>query len=180
MPIDQYETFRLFPGVTLITKTVNKPQNIVTDGPNGDTKSYVLPADTRVYLSAPAVHYHPKYWPDPYKLDPNRWSRPVNAGSQTTKPDTNDGGKRVLASDKTRQMRGTLLTFSDGSRACLGRKFAQAEYIAFFVCLLRKYRIELAPGSDPAAVERDLFGKSAGRITLAPLDSVRLQTRARS
>ncbi|KAL4922535.1 cytochrome P450 [Aspergillus aurantiobrunneus] len=160
-----YETFRLFPGVTLITKMVHNPERIITDGPDGPM-SYNLPGGTRVYLNAPAVHYHPKYWPEPYRLDPNRWR-------------SSPGGKHVVASDKTRQMKGTLLTFSDGSRACLGRKFAQAEYIAFFATLLRQYRVSLAPGSDPVVVERDLFGKSAGTITLAPLGNVRLRIRLR-
>ncbi|RHZ65529.1 uncharacterized protein CDV56_109182 [Aspergillus thermomutatus] len=169
-----YETFRLFPGVTLITKVASKPEHIITDGPNGSRKSYVLPAETRVYLSAPGVHYHPKYWPEPYKLDPGRWLSARGASNTTA---TN--GKRVVASDRTRQMRGKLLTFLDGSRACLGRKFAQAEYIAFFVSLLRRYRVELAPGSDPAVVERDLYGKSGGKITLTPLDSVQLLIRSR-
>jgi len=65
-------------------------------------------------------------------------------------------------------MRGTLLTFSDGARSCLGRKLAQAEYVAFLVGLLREYRVVLAPGEDPAKVERDLFLKSAGKVTLSP------------
>jgi cytochrome P450 len=76
-------------------------------------------------------------------------------------------------------MKGTLLTFSDGSRACLGREFAQAEYVAFFATLLRQYRVRLAPGSDPAVVERDLLAKSAGTITLAPLANVRLHIQPR-
>jgi cytochrome P450 len=146
---------------------VRQSEHIITVGPDGAPKRYALPAGTRVYLNAPAVHYHPKYWPDPYKLDPNRWR--ISPG----------GGKHVVASDRTRQMKGTLLTFSDGSRACLGRKFAQAEYIAFFVALLRQYRVNLGPGSDPAVVERDLFGKSAGTITLAPLGDVCLRIQLR-
>ncbi|CAI7653188.1 unnamed protein product [Penicillium pancosmium] len=161
-----YETFRLFPGVTLVTKMVHQSERIITDGPDGTLKTYDLPGGTRVYLNAPAVHYHPKYWPEPYKVDPNRWR-------------SSPGGKYVVPSDKTRQMKGTLLTFSDGSRACLGRKFAQAEYIAFFATLLREYRVRLGPGSDRTSVERDMFRKSAGTITLAPLGNVRLQLQAR-
>ncbi|KAF5861258.1 hypothetical protein ETB97_000450 [Aspergillus alliaceus] len=111
----------------------------ITVGPDGTPKPYVLPAGTRVYLNAPAVHYHPKYWPDPYKLDPGRWCN--SPGGEKHDP-------------------------------CLGRKFAQAEYIAFFITLLRQYCVSLAPGSDPAVVERDLIGKSAGTITLAPLGNI--------
>ncbi|PYI24537.1 putative cytochrome P450 oxidoreductase [Aspergillus violaceofuscus CBS 115571] len=162
-----YETFRLFPGVTLITKMIHRPEHIITVEPNGTHKSYSLPAGTRVYLNAPAVHYHPKHWPDPYRLDPNRWLISPN------------GEKHVVASDRTRHMRGTLLTFSDGSRACLGRKFAHAEYISFFVTLLGQYRVVLPHGSDPEVVARDLFGKSAGTITLAPHGNVPISIQSR-
>ena len=65
-------------------------------------------------------------------------------------------------------MRGTLLTFSDGARACLGRKFAQAEYVAFLTALLREFRVVLAAGEDRQKVERDLFLKSSGKVTLSP------------
>ncbi|KAL4966561.1 cytochrome P450 [Aspergillus stella-maris] len=157
-----YETLRLFPGVTLITKVATNPQHITTN-----SKPYLLPAGTRVYLSAPGIHYHPKYWPDPEKLDPHRW---IN---------TDNSGKRVTAADRNRQMRGTFLGFSDGGRACLGRKFAQAEYIAFFATLLRRCRVELAPGVDAAIIKRDLYGKSGGSITLTPLGNVPLRIRAR-
>lgn len=71
-------------------------------------------------------------------------------------------------------MRGTLLTFSDGARVCLGRKFAQAEYIAFFACLLRDYSVELAPGMDPKIVEKDLYLKCAGEPNLMPVRSIKL------
>lgn len=54
---------------------VKNPELITTSESDGAMpKSYLLPAGTRVYLSSPAVHYHPKYWPDPLKLDPLRWT----------------------------------------------------------------------------------------------------------
>jgi cytochrome P450 len=178
LTMGQYETFRLFPGVILITKMVKTPQNIFVSDSNNNTKPYLLPAGTRVYLSSPAVQYHPKYWPEPYKLDPGRWKMPkLGSEDKMIVPDTSN--KRIHATDKTRHMRGTLLTFSDGARACLGRKFAQAEYMAFFAGLLRDYRVELAPGSDAKTVERDLFLKCAGKVTLAPLNNIKLSLRRR-
>jgi cytochrome P450 len=151
---------------------VNKPETVNISSPGTDEKSsqsYLLPAGTRVYLSAPGVHFNPRYWPEPYKLDPHRW--------MDAKDEKRD--KTVVAADRTRQMRGTLLTFSDGARACLGRKFAQAEYIAFFATLLRTYRVVLQPGQNPAKIQKDLFAKSAGKITLAPLDKVQIKLEKR-
>jgi cytochrome P450 len=156
---------------------VNRPERITTEEQDGP-KSYILPAGTRVYLNAPAVHYSDKHWPDHKKLDPTRWYDPPSGAGQANR-DSNPTKKKVVAADKTRHMRGTLITFSDGSRACLGRKFSQAEYIAFMATLLRDYRVELAPGSDPKVVERDINLKCAGKLTLAPLDNVKLSLRRR-
>lgn len=58
----QYETLRLHPGVIPITKMATQPQPI-TLTPNS--------TGVCVYLSAPAVHCNPKYWPEPYRSSPN-------------------------------------------------------------------------------------------------------------
>ena len=175
----QYETFRLYPGATLITKMCKTPQDlrIFEDG-TSQTRIVTIPADCRVYLSAPAVQYHPKYWPEPEKLDPERW-----LGKDWTKnkeaSSVKKAGRHVVAADKTRQMRGTLLTFSDGSRACLGRKFAQAEFVAFLAVLLRRFEICFQQGVDIEQARRDLNFKSAGRVTLVPIAGFKLALRRR-
>ncbi|KAI5240129.1 hypothetical protein E4T43_06262 [Aureobasidium subglaciale] len=166
-----YETFRLYPGVLLITKMVSTPQQIKISLGSGKISSHILPPETRVYLNTPAVHYSEKYWPNPTELDPSRWM---------PEPKAENTDKKVVAADRTRHMRGTLLTFSDGARSCLGRKFAQAEYIAFLTSLLRNYRVELEPGQDVATVRRDLDLKCAGKVTLAPLDTLRLTLKKRN
>ncbi|KAL8898399.1 MAG: hypothetical protein Q9207_006722 [Kuettlingeria erythrocarpa] len=183
-----YETFRLFPGVTLITKMVTKPEQIhLSPSPAADKhmpSTVTLPAGTRVYLSAPAVHYHPLYWPEPYKLDPGRWIHSSSPSSSHAAPAPSNfsagSGKRfVTTADKDRHMRGTLLTFSDGARACLGRKFAQAEYVAFLAAILQRYRVVLGEGMRREWVERQIYLKSAGKVTLAPVAglTVRLERR---
>ncbi|KAH7322519.1 cytochrome P450 [Stachybotrys elegans] len=152
-----YETFRLYPGVILITKVALEPQTVTVSSTG---TSHRLPAGTRVYLSSPGVQYHPKYWPEPEKFEPKRW-----IGQSWT---YNQGERKSVASDATRHMRGTFITFSDGSRACLGRKFAQAEYMAFFASLLRHCRVELKPGTDAVKFKRDLDNRMSGKITLSP------------
>lgn len=87
--------------------------------------------------------------------------------------------KKVTTADRARQMRGTFLTFSDGQRSCLGRKFAQSEYIAFLATLLKDYRVVLGEGQDFERVEKDVYLRCAGRITLAPLDNVKLELKRR-
>lgn len=175
---------------------ITKPQPILVGSPNNTSAAappttYILPAGTRVYLSAPGIHYHPRYWPSPYTLDPHRWTAPSSVHHATgdddiaviRPPATTDQAKRIVAADRTRHMRGTLLTFSDGARACLGRKFAQSEYMAFLAALLKDYRVCLPAGGegslDSRMVERDLFNKSAGKVTLAPFAEVGLRLERR-
>lgn len=178
----QYETFRLYPGATLITKMCKTAQDLrICDQETSMMRTVTLPAECRVYLSAPGVQYHPKYWPEPGKLDPHRW-----LGKDWTKNKSNEtslserkADKYVVAADKTRQMRGVLLTFSDGARSCLGRKFAQAEFVAFLVVVLRRFEIGFQPGVDAEQARRDLNLKSAGRVTLVPIPGFRLALRRR-
>ncbi|KAI1812284.1 putative cytochrome P450 oxidoreductase [Poronia punctata] len=163
-----YETFRLYPGVVVITKMCTDAQKMQTDNDNMP-QSFILPAGCRVYLSSPGTHYNPRYWEDPSELRPERWLT-----------DKFPFSGPVVAADKTRQMRGTLLTFSDGARACLGRKFAQAEYMAFFATLLRRFEVGFAPGADVAKLKSDLDNKSAGKIvSLTPLSGFPLELKQR-
>ncbi|MCJ1243901.1 hypothetical protein MMC30_001098 [Trapelia coarctata] len=151
-----YETLRLFPAATLITKMITHPTQILVSSPSSFTEKptpYLLPADCRVYLNAPAIHYAERYWPSPLTLDPSRWRDSPNV---------------------IRDQRGSFLTFADGSRACLGRKFAQAEFVAFLAVLLREYRVTLAEGMDARMVEKDIYLRCAGKITLAPLEGIKL------
>ena len=156
----------MYPGVTLITKMCHEKQKITVNN-----KSHVLPAGCRVYLSAPGVHYNEKYWEDPLELKPERWSeaQAIPTKSKEAGAATKSCNAATVAADRTRQMRGMLLTFSDGARVCLGRKFAQAEYMAFFAALLNEYEICFAEGTNLEQARRDLNWKSAGKVTLAPL-----------
>ena len=89
-------------------------------------------------------------------------------------------GKKVVASDKSRQVRGTLMTFSGGARACLGRKFTQSEYISVLATILREYRIVLGEGVDAKAVKQEIDHLAAGTVTLAPLKYVKLALKKRT
>lgn len=156
---------------------VHNSTRVQTTDPNtGVTTQRILPAGCRIYLNAPATQYSPRYWPSPLTLDPSRWSNVVPA---TDAKAAEIGNKKVVAADKTRQMRGTFLTFSDGSRACLGRKFAQAEYLGLLTALLKEYRVVLGEGMDKVQVEKDIYLRCAGKVTLSPLDNVSLGLRKR-
>ncbi|CAI6332017.1 unnamed protein product [Periconia digitata] len=169
-----YEVFRLYPGVCIITKMIPNDTTITVYPEKKPPQQHVLPAECRVYLNADAVHYHERYWPDAWALKPERWMDTIEINPNERSE------KKVVASDKSRQVRGTLMTFSGGARACLGRKFAQSEYISILATILKEYRIVLGEGMDAKQVKRDIDHLAAGAVTLAPLNKVKLALKKRT
>ena len=159
------ETLRLVPPVVSIIKIVTStPQQIVIEGQN-----VVLPAGLILNLHTVAAHRHPKYWPTPdgtfvmsdhvHQFRPERWligpSSPLASNPTPSVDDLN--GKRSAEpngyDDQDHQSptttlyhppRGAFFPFSDGARACLGRRFAQVEVLAALAFIFRTYSIELA------------------------------------
>jgi cytochrome P450 len=176
---------RVYPIVIHITKMITQDTCIIHHSPNavsyqgekvldGDAPSYLLPKNCRVYLSSPGVHANARFWKDPFKIDPYRWmSEAPNQWDPVLGFDANP----KLLTDASRiptHVKGTMLTFSEGSRACVGKKFAQVELVAFFAAILRQNRFKLGKGEDPALVERTLKLRSAGSVTLSPPDDIKL------
>lgn len=68
--------------------------------------------------------------------------------------------------------RGTFLPFSDGFRACLGRRFAEVEIAAVIAVLFRGHRasLKLLPGeswADAAKRVQIALDKSSNQFTMA-------------
>jgi cytochrome P450 len=120
-----------------------------------------LPANCRVYLNVAGTQRSPRYWSEPDRFNPDRWR---------DFPDR----------DPIRKLAGKFIGFSDGARACPGRNFAYHEFVAFFVILLREFRITLAEGLDRDAVEKDIFWRHAGKLTLSPLPHIRVRLTKRT
>lgn len=177
----------MVPRPTTINVTTAHPDGSST----GTSRPYLLPADCRVYLNVPAVHNSEHYWPDPSKLDPYRWLAPSSSPSPSTPSSGSTSGGPPTAGapgptsapsptpaqitiGRPKYKPGTFLTFSDGGRACLGRRFAQAEIIAFLVTLLSSYRVKLPEGMTKEEVEREVFWRCKGTLTLTPLVDVML------
>lgn len=85
-----------------------------------------LPAGTNVGYSPHALHRDPGIFPDPTRLDPNRWlpdrTPPVPVGAFTP--------------------------FGEGRHRCIGEHFAWAEIMTALVVLLPRWRLQLAPGQQ--------------------------------
>ena len=180
----EYEILRIFPIVIPITRMVDEDQKIFVESKDthkgyGDSSiTHILPSQCGVIVNNTGIHYSESYWPEAHKIDPHRWLsedpngfKPARSSIQEEYDPNHVDTKFAIPA----HVKGTFLTFSEGPRACLGRKFAQAEQIAFFARLLRRYQIRLGGNVSKAEVEQNIRLRSAGSpVTLALPDDVKL------
>lgn len=113
---EQYEVFRLFLGVLWITKIVKEPTKVsITPTIEGGPAHVQLLAECRMYLNVSAIQIWPRYWSDPDKFDPSRWTK-------------------FHDRDPLRKLNGAFLGFSDGARACPGRRLAFCWVVMRSIC----------------------------------------------
>ncbi|KAI1336888.1 cytochrome P450 [Xylariaceae sp. FL0016] len=149
------ETLRLVPPVVDIPKMVSPTadQPIVIDG-----VSHLLPRSSMIGMVVAASQRNPRYWPTscPSKITgadtdiddfvPERWFQSEGKNASETAADGADAEEHggIAGSDSFRCRRGTFIPFSDGARACLGRRIALVELISSLAVIFQKYSIELA------------------------------------
>jgi cytochrome P450 len=85
---------------------------------------FFLPARTTVLISQFITHRDPRYFPDPLRFDPNRFS--PEAKAQRTKF--------------------TYFPFGAGARQCIGESFAWMEGVLILATLAQKWKLRLVPG----------------------------------
>ncbi|KAL9602078.1 MAG: hypothetical protein Q9219_002074 [cf. Caloplaca sp. 3 TL-2023] len=181
------EELRLIPPVPAIPKCVpsnSPPQPLLING-----KEYYIPSSTYINLIAVAAHRNPKSWPagppadpdhpahptsntdnDLEEFKPERWLRgdekaalldSASDGGETTAsedaPNTSTGTN--VSSNLHRPPRGAYIPFSEGYRACLGRRFAQTEVLAVLAVIFKYYSVELAV--DGYASDEEVAGMGA-------------------
>jgi cytochrome P450 len=85
---------------------------------------YFLPARTTVLISQFVTHRDPRFFPDPLRFDPDRF--------------TPEG--------KARRTKFTYFPFGAGARQCIGESFAWMESVLILATLAQKRRLRLVPG----------------------------------
>ena len=84
-------------------------------------------------------------------------------------------GSTTSAQGILKPAKGAFLPFSDGARACSGKKFAGVEFVAVLFTLLRNHRVQLEDGWTGERVKKILSGRKAGGLTLQPPESIPLR-----
>jgi cytochrome P450 len=109
------ESMRLFPPAWAMGRVA------LQDFRLGD---YFLPAKTTVLISQFITHRDSRYFPDPLRFDPERFT-----------PEA-----------KAQRMKFTYFPFGAGVRQCIGESFAWMEGILILATLAQKWKLKLVPG----------------------------------
>jgi len=109
------ETLRMFPPVDNILKEAAEDCTLTTTNNAGETVTVAIPKGSGISLRIAGLHYNPKYWKDPLTFNPARFS-----------------------GDWPRE---AFLPFSGGSRSCIGRRFAELEFMAAITMFVKNYKI---------------------------------------
>lgn len=125
------ETLRLHPSVPAFTRVMAKDDEL--DG-------HQIPAGTLLNIGVYALHHNPKYWNDPEKFDPERFSR----------EDEHAAGHSHYA----------YIPFSLGPRHCIGQMFAEFETKVLMSRFLKSFKFKLVPGQE--------YGYEEPKSTLTP------------
>lgn len=163
-----YETLRLFPSVAGIPKQAAEDSVVKARNAAGGQLDVHIPRNTEILLDTPGLHYNrtsvlgsitalfslfrfvapilaARYWDDPETFRPSRF----------------------LEKDWPRD---AFFPFSGGSRACLGRRFAEVEAVAVLVMFISRYTVavkeELRYAHETFEQRRERVLKSYAGITL--------------
>lgn len=109
------ETLRMYPPVWLSSRKALA---------DCDIGGYRIPAGAIVLASQYVIHRDPRFYPDPERFDPERWT-----------PDT-----------EAQRPRHAYFPFAVGPRACLGESFAWLEGSLILATLAQRWRLRISPG----------------------------------
>jgi len=109
------EALRLYPPAWIMGRRALKDYQL---GP------YVMPAGSIVIMSPYVMHHDDRYFPDPFRFDPDRWTPEAKA----SRPQF------------------SFFPFGGGPRRCIGERFAWTEAIMVIATLAQRWNLRSAPG----------------------------------
>jgi cytochrome P450 len=117
------ESMRLLPPVWSLNSRQANEDTVIGD--------FLFPKDKVIFISPYSNHHNPKYFPEPEKFDPERFS-----------PDNEKSIPKHV-----------YIPFGSGSRVCIGQAFAMMEAKLILASIVQCFNITLAEGQalDPLA-----------------------------
>jgi cytochrome P450 len=109
------ESMRIYPPAWIIGRQVQNEYEV---------GGYILPVGSGVLLSQWVMHHDPRYYPDPWRFDPDRWQ----------------------PEQKSRRPKFAYFPFGAGPRQCIGENFAWMEGELVLAALARSWQMRLMPG----------------------------------
>jgi cytochrome P450 len=110
------EVLRLYPPAWILHRRV---------GEEHEVGGYTLPVGASVLMFPYLVHRDPRWWPEPKRFDPDRWSDEL---------------------ERERQRSFQYLPFGAGPRMCIGEAFAWMEATVVTTTIAQRWRPRLVPG----------------------------------
>lgn len=115
------ESMRLFPPAWILGRRALQPY---------DVGGYTIPAGGLLIMSQYVMHHDPRYYPEPERFDPLRWT----PEAQNTRP------------------KFAYFPFGGGPRLCIGESFAWMEGVLLLATIAQHWRLRLAPGFPVATL----------------------------
>ncbi|MFG2117366.1 cytochrome P450 [Streptomyces sp. NPDC048718] len=131
------ESMRLFPAAPAIGRRAVEECEI--DG-------HLIPAGADVILAPWVTHRHPRYWEDPERFDPDRFTPEAEAA----------------------RPRYAWYPFGGGPRACIGQHFSMLESVIALAMILQRYELEAIDTHVPLDSAITLQAVGPARCRLKP------------
>jgi cytochrome P450 len=93
-----------------------------------EVAGYSVPAGTLLVMSPYVTQRDPRYFPEPERFDPERWT----------------------AEEQEKRSKFTYYPFGGGTRVCIGERFAWLEGVLLLATIAQKWRLRLVPGHPVA------------------------------
>lgn len=138
------EVLRLWPPVTMTLRVASKDSTL---------NNHFIPKDTLIIIAPMAVNASTDMWgPDATEFNPDRW---IDADGRAN----NSGGADSAYS---------FLTFLHGPRACIGQRFAEAEFACLVAAIVGRFELRLEEGSalakDPPEIKGGVTSRPKGGV----------------